>query len=231
MVRIVLADDHQLILDGLKALINDVNGFEVVGVAANGKQLLDLVSAVSVDVALVDIDMPVMSGLEAIKAMMESGVDTKCIALTMHNEKGMIQKVMQAGAKGYVLKNIDQDDLIETIRRVQEGEEVLGQEVKQTLKTQGQEQKTSYQNVALGYDLTDREMELLRLIALGMSNKEIGEALFISHRTVDTHRTNLMKKLNVHNIAGLIRYAFGVVMLSKATNSDLSVLNEEVTNH
>ena len=125
----------------------------------------------------------------------------------MHNEKGMIQKVVSAGAAAYILKNIDQEDLILAIRKVAEGGKFFSDEVTMTLAGNSSLDQSTYQNVTLSDDLTEREIEILKWIAQGYFNKEISEKLFISHRTVDTHRTNLMKKLDVHNIAGLIRNA------------------------
>jgi two-component system response regulator NreC len=207
MIRIVLADDHRLVLDGLRSLIEKVEDFQVVAEATNGKQLVDILKALPADIALVDIDMPIRSGLEAIREINREGMSVKCIALTMHKERGMVQKVMQAGAFGYVLKNIDQEDLIAIIRKVGKGAKVLDEEVETILTGGAHQSKASYQHIEISNELTEREVEILTMIAQGLSNKEIGEALFISHRTVDTHRTNLMKKLDVHNIAGLIRYA------------------------
>ena len=207
MIRIALADDHQLVLDGLKALIKECPDFEFVAEANDGKRLLEIVRVVHVDVVLVDIDMPIMNGLQAIEAIKQEKPDVKCMALTMHNEKGMIQKVLAAGASGYILKNIDQIDLIAAIKKVYEGGKAFSEDVIMTLAGSANSTNVAYQNVMLSDDLTDREIEILKLIAQGYSNKEIGDQLFISHRTVDTHRTNLMKKLDVHNIAGLIRYA------------------------
>lgn len=207
MVRIVLADDHQLILDGLKSLIEKVADFRVVAEARNGKELIDVLSAIKADVALVDIDMPVLSGIDAMKELKQIASEVKCIALTMHKESGMVQRALQAGASGYLLKNTDQDKLIAAIRSVMNGEKILGEGLKDGAVASDSGRTEVATDLHLSNDLTDRELEVLKMIARGMSNKEIGEALFISHRTVDTHRTNLMKKLNVHNIAGLIRYA------------------------
>lgn len=207
MIRLALADDHQLVLDGLKSLIKEVEDFEFVAEANNGKRLLDIVKSLSLDVALVDIDMPIMNGLQAIKEISKENDNVKCIALTMHNDPSMMRKVMACGAKGYLLKNIDQEDLVEAIRNVHNGEEAFSAELDSNGHREGQEMNVDYQNPILENQLTDREIEILKLIAQGYSNKEIGDRLFISHRTVDTHRTNLMKKLDVHNIAGLIRYA------------------------
>ena len=208
MIRIALADDHQLVLDGLKALINGRDEFEFVAEANDGKRLVQIIESVQIDVALVDIDMPIMNGLQAIEAIKAIKPEVQCIALTMHNEKGMIQKVVSAGASAYILKNIDQQDLVKAINKVAAGGKYFSDEVTLTLAGSGNKSdSTSFQNVALNHDLTEREIEILKWIAQGYSNKEIGDKLFISHRTVDTHRTNLMKKLEVHNIAGLIRYA------------------------
>ena len=208
MIRIALADDHQLVLDGLKALINGRDEFEFVAEANDGKRLVQIIESVQIDVALVDIDMPIMNGLQAIEAIKAIKPEVQCIALTMHNEKGMIQKVVSAGASAYILKNIDQQDLVKAINKVAAGGKYFSDEVTLTLAGSGNKSdSTSFQNVALNHDLTEREIEILKWIAQGYSNKEIGDKLFISHRTVDTHRTNFMKKLEVHNIAGLIRYA------------------------
>ncbi|HAW18879.1 MAG TPA: DNA-binding response regulator [Flavobacteriales bacterium] len=207
MIRIALADDHQLVLDGLKSLIKERPEFEFVAEANDGRRLVDVINSVQIDVALVDIDMPVMNGLQAIESIKQSHPEVKCVALTMHNEKGMIQKVVSAGACGYLLKNIDQDDLVAAIINVHEGGKSFSEEVTMTLAGSGGSENISFQNKTLQIDLTSREIEILKHIAQGYSNKEIGDLLFISHRTVDTHRTNLMKKLEVHNIAGLIRYA------------------------
>mgnify|MGYP000930273817 CR=1 FL=1 len=207
MIRLALADDHQLVLDGLKSLIKEVDDFEFVAEATNGRRLVDIAKSLSLDVALVDIDMPVMNGLQAIKEISKENESIRCIALTMHNDPSMMRRVMSSGAKGYLLKNIDQEDLVEAIRKVHSGGEVSSEELDSNQHREGQEMNVDYQNPILETQLTDREIEILRLIAQGFSNKEIGDQLFISHRTVDTHRTNLMKKLDVHNIAGLIRYA------------------------
>jgi two-component system, NarL family, nitrate/nitrite response regulator NarL len=203
MIRIVLADDHQLVLDGLRALLKDEPDMEVVAEATNGRQLLDLLKLINVNIALVDVDMPMLNGLEAVKEIQREHPGVTCIALTMHAEKGMIQKMMDAGARGYLLKNVDRSELIESIHRVCNGEPVLSADARDAMFGRA----ATPQSGTLVAELTDREIEILRLIAQGLSNKEIGDRLFISHRTVDTHRTNLMKKLSVHNIAGLIRFA------------------------
>jgi DNA-binding NarL/FixJ family response regulator len=207
MVRLAIADDHQLVLDGLKALISDVPDFELVAEGNNGKDLCLITDNLNVDLVLVDIDMPVMNGMQATEIIKKKHADVKVIVLTMHNEKGIIQKVLEVGADGYLLKNTNQQELVGAIRKVMNGEKYFSTEVTMSLATPGDGAKVVLQNQELDTSLTEREIEILKLIAQGFSNKEIGDRLFISHRTVDTHRTNLMRKLDAKNIAGLIRYA------------------------
>lgn len=205
-IKIAVADDHQLVLDGLKAMLHEVEQFEVVGEANNGKDLVQIVETVKVDVALTDIDMPIMNGIEAIKEIRKEDQEIKLIALTMHNEKALVQKVIEAGANGYLLKNADRAEFIEAVGKVLEGQQYFSSEVTMTLLDKGSATSSSLSHYDLA-QLTEREIEILKLVAEGLSNKEIGDRLFISHRTVDTHRTNLMKKLDMHNVAGLIRFA------------------------
>ncbi len=205
-IRIAIADDHQLVLDGLKAMLHDVPEFEVVGEANNGKDLVRIAQTITVDVALTDIDMPIMNGIEAIKEIRKDNSGIKLVALTMHNEKALVQKVIEAGANGYLLKNADREEFIEAIGKVLEGQQYFSSEVTMTLLDKSPSASSGMTHYDLS-QLTEREIEILKLVAEGLSNKEIGEKLFISHRTVDTHRTNLMKKLDVHNVAGLIRFA------------------------
>lgn len=204
----MVTDDHQIVLDGIKSLINRIPGFRLVGEAHNGREALDLLKHLHVDVCLMDLDMPEMNGMEATAVIKEKYPVVKVLILTMHNEKALINKVMEHGASGFVLKNSSQDELMEAIKKVHEGQQYFSAEVTMTLLSKNEQRSSS--NLQTPVDLsqlTERETEILRLIAEGYSNKEIGEKLFISHRTVDTHRTNLMKKLSVHNIAGLIKFA------------------------
>lgn len=207
-IRIMVTDDHQIVLDGIKSLINRIPGFKLVAEAHNGREALDLLKHLHVDVCLMDLDMPEMNGMEATALIKEKYPVVKVLVLTMHNEKALINKVMESGASGFVLKNSTQDELMEAIKKVHDGQQYFSAEVTMTLLSKTEHRTSS--NLQTPVDLsqlTERETEILRLIAEGYSNKEIGERLFISHRTVDTHRTNLMKKLGVHNIAGLIKFA------------------------
>lgn len=202
-IRILLVDDHRIVLDGIKALLDDLDGFDCVATADNGQKALDLLRIFAVDVVLMDIDMPVMNGMEATRAIKKDFPRVKVISLTQHSERGMVRQLLECGSDGYLLKNIDQQELADAIRKVMAGERVFSAEVEAGLEGKAVEKGAN----GLEVELTEREIEILTLIAEGLSSKQIGEKLFISPRTVDTHRTNLMNKLDIHNIAGLIRFA------------------------
>jgi len=204
-IKVLLADDHQIIVDGLKSLLQNTADILVAGEANNGREVLRLLGILKIDVILMDIDMPVMNGIDALKEIKRTLPGIKVIILSMHQEAGMIKSLMTIGADGYILKSTSQDELIGAIRKVAAGQPYFSPEVTLSLLNTPQNNlQSSKQQTEM---LTDREEEILKLIAEGFSNKEIGNKLFISHRTVDTHRTNLMKKLNANNIAGLISYA------------------------
>jgi two-component system, NarL family, nitrate/nitrite response regulator NarL len=204
-IKILLVDDHQIIIDGLKSLLKDSGEIVVAGEANNGRKALQILDLLEIDVVLMDIDMPVMNGIDTLKEIRKKGLEVKVIILSMHDEAGMIKSLINIGANGYLLKSSSQDELINAIRKVADGGQFFSTEVTLSLLNKSQNIRP---NSDLHIDLlTDRETEIVQLIAEGFSNKEIGNKLFISHRTVDTHRTNIMKKLNISNIAGLISYA------------------------
>ncbi|MDA9120775.1 response regulator transcription factor [Flavobacteriales bacterium] len=202
-IRLLLVDDHHIVLDGIKALLDEVEVFDCVATADNGQKALDMLNVFDVDVVLMDIDMPVMNGMEATKRIKKEYPKVRVISLTQHSERGMVQKLLDCGSDGYLLKNIAQDELTTAIRRVYNGENVFSSEVTMRLAGKAVEKNAS----GIDVELTEREIEILSLISEGLSSKQVGEKLFISPRTVDTHRTNLMNKLDIHNIAGLIRFA------------------------
>ena len=202
-IRLLLVDDHHIVLDVIKALLDEVEGFDCIATADNGQKALDMLNVFDVDVVLMDIDMPVMNGMEATKRIKKEYPKVRVISLTQHSERGMVQKLLDCGSDGYLLKNIAQDELTTAIRRVYNGENVFSSEVTMRLEGKAVEKNAS----GIDVELTEREIEILSLISEGLSSKQVGEKLFISPRTVDTHRTNLMNKLDIHNIAGLIRFA------------------------
>jgi DNA-binding NarL/FixJ family response regulator len=199
-IKLLLADDHQIIVDGLRSLLKSTDEIVVAAEANNGREALRILDLLEIDVVLMDIDMPVMNGIDALKEISVRFPKIKVIILSMHNEAGMIKSLISLGANGYLLKNCAQDELVNAIIKVATGQSYFSSDV--TLSLLNPEQNKQAEEL-----LTERETEIIKLIAEGFSNKEIGSKLFISHRTVDTHRTNLMKKLSVSNIAGLISYA------------------------
>jgi DNA-binding NarL/FixJ family response regulator len=204
-IKLILADDHQLILDGIRALLHDSEKIEIIAEAANGQELIDYVKVLRPDVALIDIDMPVKDGFAALEEIVNISPTTKCIMLTMHNEKGLVEKAIEMGASGYLLKTSNKEQLQSAIEKVFRGEPVFlkANEISNNQSSHFQYLDANSELI----ELTQREREILKLIIEGFSNKEIGDKLHISNRTVDTHRTNMMKKLDVHNLAGLIRFA------------------------
>jgi DNA-binding NarL/FixJ family response regulator len=201
-VNILLADDHTIVTDGLIAMLAGEQSVCIKGVASDGQMAVEMARLLRVDAVIMDADMPVMNGMDATRALKKEFPGLHVIILSMHDEREMIRMMLEAGADGYLLKTCSRNDLLTCIRNVMSGEKHIAEDVQRILITESSKEKPD----ALA-DLTTREIEILSLIAEGYSNKEIGERLFISHRTVDTHRTNLMQKLDIHNIAGLVRLA------------------------
>lgn len=207
MIRLLLADDHKIITQGISNLLSAETDIDIVHICMNGQEVIDELYRLEVDLILMDIDMPVMDGLTCSEKVLEKNPDQKIAMLTMHREKSLIQKFISMGVKGYFLKTVEQEELLHGIRMIYKGGEYFPADVTKTL-LQPELPSSGLNQDPLIKDLSTREIEILKHVAMGMSNKMIAEKLFISHRTVDTHRTNLMKKLDIHNIAGLIRFAF-----------------------
>lgn len=203
-IRILLCDDHRIITDGLKGLLEGDPDMSCVGVAENGAEALQTLEHLRVDVVLMDLDMPVLDGLAATERIKAEHPSVKVIILTMHDEPAMVQRMVDLGADGYLVKNCGREELLLAIRDVHAGRRHFGSALMESVLHQRQE---SAAQSGLLKDLSEREVEVLAALAEGLTNKEIGERLFISPRTVDTHRTNLMKKLDTHNVAGLVRIA------------------------
>lgn len=203
-IRILLVDDHRIITDGLEVLLGSASDMECVGVAANGEEALFSLTHLAVDVVLMDLDMPVMDGVEATQRIKAQHPEVKVVVLSMHEEAAMVKRVMELGADGYLVKNCGRDELLLAVRDVYAGRKHFGSALLEGLLEHRQE--TAAQSGLLK-DLSEREVEVLAALAEGLTNKEIGDRLFISPRTVDTHRTNLMRKLGTHNVAGLVRIA------------------------
>lgn len=202
-IQVVLADDHQLFRNGLSILLNAFDDFSVVGEASNGEEVVKIVGNCSCDVVLMDIDMPVLDGIEATRKCIEVNPGIKVIALSMYGEEEYYYRMVEAGAKGFILKDSDIAEVKEAIITVNNGGNYFSQEllynVIQKIKTRETENKMA--------NLSGREKEILLKICEGMSNQEIADALFISKRTVDKHRANLLSKTNSKNTASLILHA------------------------
>jgi len=201
--RIIIADDHQLFRNGLKILLTAFPEFEVVGEASNGEEFLLLIKSTPADVVLMDINMPEMDGIEATKRAMKTHDNMDIIALSMYGEEEYYYKMVDAGAKGFLLKDSDILEVKEAILTVKNGGSYFSQEllrcVSPQIKRCEQENKSA--------NLSKREKEILLKICEGFSNPEIAESLFISKRTVDKHRANLLGKTNSKNTASLILFA------------------------
>jgi len=208
-IKLFLADDHSLVREGFKRLLSLETSFEVVGEAENGKDTVEQVLSLHPEIVLMDIGMPVLNGLEATKRIKEKDSDINVIILTAYDNEKYIHRVIQAGAHGYLMKNIDAAYLYQAIHSVSRGEFVFPESVRSLL---GKEIESLPVNF---HSLTDREREILQLIAEGQNHQKIAEMLNISVRTVDTHRNNIIKKLDVHDTANLVLYAIknGITIL------------------
>ncbi len=202
-IRIIITDDHQLFRNGLKILLNAFPEFEVIAEASNGAEFLKILKDTSADVVLMDINMPEMDGIEATRKGLKLNPGIDIIALSMYGEEEYYYKMVDAGAKGFLLKDSDISEVKEAILTVKKGGSYFSQEllyhVIQKIKHRENESKTA--------NLSKREKEILLKICEGLSNQEIAETLFISKRTVDKHRANLLGKTNSKNTASLILFA------------------------
>lgn len=209
-IRLLIVDDHKMMIDGIKALLRDAEDMTVIGDAANGAEVISRLENTPVDLVLMDITMPVMNGIDATAHITKLYPHIRVIALTMHSERTFISRILKAGAAGYVLKNTGKQELLLAIRKVAGGETYFSSEVASVMMEQYMPHALSRSRSAPGtlvHELTKREVEILKLIAQEMTNNEIAERLFISMYTVETHRKNLIRKTGVKNTVGLVKYA------------------------
>jgi DNA-binding NarL/FixJ family response regulator len=206
-LSIVLADDHTILREGLRALLTADPSFEIVGEARDGREAVRCVEKLGPDLILMDLSMPRMSGMEAIREIKKRYPETKIIALTVHKTEEYLLTTLQAGADGFVLKDATHDELILAIKNVMSGKSYLSPGVSEKVIEGYLQGKKNTQSLSSWESLSQREREVLKLIAEGYKNKEIAEDLCISLKTVEKHRANLMKKLDLHNAAALTVYA------------------------
>lgn len=213
MIKVILTDDHQIIRDGIKALLKEEHKISVVGEASDGEELIRLLSSTPADVVLMDINMPKKDGFETTRYLKENFPGVKVLVLSMLKHESYVNRMLEAGALGYILKNAGKDELMSAIELVASGTPFISSEVALELlkKTQGtpavSASKVTGESGQLHKVLSKREVEVLNLIAQGFTNAEIAEKLFISKRTIETHRQNLLEKTHMKNTATLIKYA------------------------
>ena len=206
-ISVVLADDHEMVRQGFRALLEKEMDFQVVGEAEDGREAMLLVERLHPDVMVMDLEMPGMSGMEAIRQLKKRGTTTRILILTMHRQTNTILQALWNGAAGYALKDAAVTDLIEGIRTVYQGEVFLSPSIATQVVTRLMEGLRE-EEIASPLDLlTDREREVLMLIAEGFNRQEIADKLSVSPKTVDTHRANLLRKLDLNNDAALVRLA------------------------
>lgn len=207
MIRILIADDHEMIRKGISTLLSDQPDIKVLGTVENGAEAVDFCARNKVDVVLMDIQMPVMSGVEATRKIVSDHEKTKVLAVTINEETSFIMEILQAGATGYILKHSAKSEIVKAINDVAKGKKHFSSEVLQKISSEFTGGSTNVERNPDTVRITDKEMEVLTLLVEEKTNQEIAKALDCSVRTIDTHKRNIIKKLGVRNVVGLIKYA------------------------
>lgn len=200
-IKLIIADDHVLFIEGLKSLIQEEKDYLIIGVANNGKELLDIIEREKPDIILMDINMPVLNGIETTQYVKQSHKEIKVIILSTYNEDHLIEKAKQNGANGYLLKNSSKEDLLQTIRLVSQGQACFPYRSPKIYDAFSETDSFLKQ-----FNITSREKEILQHIKAGLTNQQIADKLFLSVYTVETHRKNIMHKLNVGNTVLLMKF-------------------------
>ena len=214
-IRVLVADDHAIIRDGLRVMLGNQLDMEVVGIAANGREAIRLVEEVEPDVVVMDISMPELNGIEAIQQMLPRHPHLNVVVLSIHETKPYVYRTLKAGAKGYLIKETAGLEVLDAVRAVHRGERYLSQRIADLLSD------ASFRNLEISLEisrletLSSREREILQLVAEGKTSQQIAESLSISPKTVDTYRSRLMRKIGVEDVAGIVRFAiqYGVISL------------------
>ena len=201
-IRIVLADDHSVVRQGFRRILEAQSDMEIVGEASNGREALEQAALLTPDVVVMDVAMPELNGIEATRRMKEATPHSRVLALSMHKDSVYVREILRAGARGYLLKDAVDEDLIAAVRAVSRGEGYLSPGVADAVLTDYRQHVTDPIDL-----LTTREREVLQLIAEGKTNKEIATLLNLSVYTVDAHRGRIMEKLNLHSTGELVRFA------------------------
>ncbi|WP_026464825.1 response regulator transcription factor [Adhaeribacter aquaticus] len=209
MIRVILVDDHRLIRKGLRSLLEEELTVQVVGEAESGSQLIDLLQTVETDVVIMDIKMPHMDGFDATRFLTKNFQSVKVLALSMFESENYINKMLEVGAQGYILKNITREELVHAVQMIANGKNYISAEITiNLLKKNNSTASTENQNESTEFvELSKRELEVLKLITDGLTNAEIAEKLFTSKRTIDSHRQRIIEKTQAKNTAALVKYA------------------------
>lgn len=209
-IRVLIADDHAVVREGLRKLLEEQTDMEVVGEATDGVQTVRKAKQLAPDVAIIDIAMPELSGLEAVSLIKEAVPDTQIVVLSMHKKDAYVHRILTSGALGYVLKASPTTDVLEAIRSAYRGEYFLSSKINSKLITTFLESRKEKPAVS-GYDLlSEREQQVFRLLVEGRSTAEIADVLCISSKTVEKHRANIMRKLDIHNMVAMVKYAIKI---------------------
>jgi DNA-binding NarL/FixJ family response regulator len=214
-MKILLADDHNVLRKGLRRILEEQPDLEVVGEASDGREAVNLNNVLRPDIVVMDIAMPLMNGLEATRQILQRNTDVNVLILSMYSDENYVVQVLRAGARGYLLKDTAEEDLITAVRTVAKGQPFFSPKIAKLLLGDSM-QRIRTEGVSDSYDLlTPREREVLQLIAEGKSNNEAAAARFVSATTIETHRARIMDKLDLHSTADIVLYAVrkGIVQL------------------
>lgn len=204
-IKLILVDDHQMLLDGLSSLLRSEKRFDIVGISNQAKQAMELITSTHPDIVITDINMPEINGVELTRMIKKFHPEIKVLALSMHGERSAISEMLEAGISGYILKNTGKEELVNALLKIFNGglffsDEITSEMMKSIAAKSPIEEETKIR-------LTEREIEIVKLIAAEKSNLEIAEMLFISERTVETHRKNIFRKTNTKSVVGLLKLA------------------------
>lgn len=209
MIKILIADDHKMFVDGIDSILSTEKDIQIAGRCYDGPSVIEFIDKEEVDILLLDVNLPGMTGIEVCKALRAAGKKTNIIAISMFNEESFVTEILNNGAQGYILKNTGREELLTAINTVHEGKSYFSDDVTQTIMKGLMKQRRASKKTSLGLipKVSRREKEVLKLIVSEHTTQEIADKLFISLKTVESHRSSLLGKLDARNSAGLVRIA------------------------
>lgn len=215
-IRLIIADDHEIFRDGLALMLSKQQDIQLIGQAGNGRQLVSLVNELQPDVVMTDVKMPIMDGIEATRFLLSQHPDLRIIALSMFDEENLIVDMLEAGAKGYLLKNADKQEILEAIHSVYEEKPYYCHHTSARLASLISKSKFNPYKKKEPLVFTEREKEIIRLICQQLTAQEIADKVFLSKRTVEGHRTKILEKMSVKNTAGVVIFALKHRLVTEA---------------